>query len=108
MLVMIVCRLKMADELWETLRFRGLTPYAPSFVQCRVMSIEAVPLQAAALLAAGIPAWAIELTAGGRQETPAAPEGAEASRRPDFPKRPQLRRANMQAALDAARPENRA
>ena len=90
--VMIVCRLKMADELWEILRFRGLTPYAPSFVQCRVMSIEAVPLQAAALLAAGIPAWAIELTARGRQETPAAPGDA----------------ANMQAALDAARPENRA
>ncbi|CAE7654513.1 Dnmt3b [Symbiodinium sp. CCMP2592] len=97
----------MADELWDTLRLRGLAAFAPHFVQCRVVAVDAVPLHAAALIAAGIPAWAVELAARGREPTASMQPPAEERRRDDFPRPPRVTRASMQAAFEAARPENR-
>ena len=100
----------MADELWDTLRRRGLTPFAPIFVQCRVLAIAEIPLQAHTLIGAGIPAWAIELAAQGPTgggEHPPDVQDQQQTGRADLPRQPRLRKASMQAALEAARPENR-
>ena len=101
----------MAEELWATLRLRGLTQFAPTFVTCRVLAVPEIPLRADLLLGAGVPSWAIELAARGpeaNQERPASAATHEPTGRPDLPKAPSLRRASMQAALEAARPEHRA
>ncbi|CAE7501758.1 unnamed protein product [Symbiodinium sp. CCMP2456] len=45
----------MAAELWEALRSRGITPNAPTFVQCRVLSVQEVPLRSDVLIGAGEP-----------------------------------------------------
>ena len=95
----------MAAELGEALRSRGLSEYAPAFVRCHVFSVAEVPLRADVLLGAGVPQWAVELTARGIAiPTEAAPE--EEPRRGDFPRPPKTDRASMQLALEAARPEN--
>ena len=101
----------MAEELWDTLRLRGLTHFAPTFVTCRVLAVQEIPLRADLLLGAGVPSWAIELAARGpeaNQVRPASAGAPDAIGRPDLPKAPSLRRASMQAALEAARPEHRA
>ena len=95
----------MAAELWEALRVRGISRYAPTFVQCRVFSIQEVPLRAEALLGAGVPSWAVELTARGVESAITAPPEPE-PRRADFPRDPVVRKASMQAALEAAKPQN--
>ena len=97
----------MAEELWRTLRLRGLAPYAPDFVRCRVLAVTEIPLRADALLREGVPSWAIELASRGPQGTVDARPAREESRRADFPRQPTVGRASMQAAMEAARPENR-
>ena len=95
----------MASELWEALRSRGIAEFAPTFVRCQVFSIQEVSLRADALLGAGVPSWAIELTARG-SEAPAPTVLDQPGRRGDFPKSPTLQRANLQLALEAAKPSN--
>ena len=95
----------MAAELWEALRSRGRAQFAPAFVQCRVFSVQEVPLRADVLLGVGVPSWAIELTARG-SATPVQAVPEQERRREDFPKRPTLQRASMQLALEAAQPAN--
>ena len=101
----------MAEELWATLRLRGLTQFAPTFVTCRVLAVPEIPLRADLLFGAGVPSWAIELAARGPEPNTAGTAASwppERSGRPDLPRAPTIRRASMQAALEAARPEHRA
>ena len=95
----------MAAELWDALRSRGISQYAPVFVQCRVFSIQEVSLRADVLLGAGVPSWAIELTARG-SDAPVPVQENQARRRGDFPRTPTLQRASLQLALEAAKPAN--
>ena len=104
-------RLNVAEELWATLRLRGLTQFAPTFVTCRVLAVPEIPLRADLLFGAGVPSWAIELAARGPEPNTAGTAASwppERSGRPDLPRAPTIRRASMQAALEAARPEHRA
>ena len=57
------------------------------------------------LLGAGVPSWAIELTARGSEASVPIQEDQE-RRRGDFPRNPTLQRASLQLALEAARPAN--
>ena len=95
----------MAAELWEALRSRGLSEYAPAFVRCHVFSVAEVPLKADVLLGAGVLQWAVELTAKGIA-IPTEAVTEEEPRRGDFPRPPRTDKASMQLALEAARPEN--
>ena len=95
----------MAEELWQTLRDRGITPYAPAFVQCRVCTIRDIPLRTDMLLGSGMPAWVIGLASRGSGPLELDEPQAKAARH-DFPKAPRLQKASMQLALEAAKQEN--
>ncbi|OLP86253.1 DNA (cytosine-5)-methyltransferase 3A [Symbiodinium microadriaticum] len=97
--------------VWGAARFSAqyllsmvdVSPQDP--VLTRVFSIQEVPLRADSLVGAGVPSWAVELTARGvEHEVAALPEPEQ--RRADFPRDPVVRRASMQAALEAAKPQN--
>lgn len=57
------------DELWKALRAAGFEALAPLCVRHGIRSLSDLPLQADALLAAGVPQWQLEqLIANGSQQ----------------------------------------
>eukprot|EP00438_Fugacium_kawagutii_P028952 Skav210513 [mRNA] locus=scaffold3045:15362:17098:+ [translate_table: standard] len=91
------------EELWQALRDAGLETLAPQLLQHGVRCRADLQLRADDLLAAGIRKWQLELLLAGPQlaVTPSRPA------RRDLPQPYSGRRASLQAALAAGRPNER-
>ena len=95
-------------ELWDSLRRAGLEQLAPDLVRHGIVSLNQLVLRYDALHEAGMPHWQLEaiLASSG---TPAAGPGAtpDTTNRIDLPVRRMGKRACLQAALEAALPNQR-
>ena len=95
-------------ELWDSLRRAGLEELAPQLVRHGITSLNQLVLRAEELHSSGLLRWQLEailaaaasLTAGSEEATPP-------DHRPDLPSRQTGKRANLQAALEAATPNQR-
>lgn len=87
---------------WELLRKTKLQVLAPLFVRHGIRDVSEIPSKSSLLAAEGVEAWQLELLSpvGGKTEKP-LPD------RWDIPTVRSQKRASLQAALDAALPNNR-
>lgn len=97
------------NELWETLRKAGLQETAPLLVQHGIRSINQLALSYEPLAAAGLRRWQFEaILATSSQSAEASVEGSTGFQsRGDVPGIVVGKRANIQAALEAAAPNQR-
>lgn len=95
-------------ELWDSLRRAGLESLAPSLVRHGVTSVNQLVLRFDELHEAGLLRWQLEAVMASSKSTAAGlvDEGA-ACDRADLPVRAMGKRANLQAALEAALPNQR-
>ena len=96
------------EELWGALRGAGLEELAPTLIRHGVVSLNMLVVKHEALHSAGLRNWQIEaiMAAGGTPTAGSAASHTETSRG-DLPTRHMGKRANMQAALEAALPNHR-
>lgn len=95
-------------ELWDSLRRAGLEELAPQLVRHGITSLNQLVLQAEDLRSSGLLRWQIEaILAAAPSLTAGSEEGAPPDHRPDLPSRQTGKRANLQAALEAATPNQR-
>ena len=104
----LVPQMSSLADLWSALRKAGVESVAPLLVRNGTVSVNQVALHSEALLLAGVRQWQIEaiLAASEIDQVGRAPIG-EPSTRPDVPGSVLGKRANLQAALDAAAPNQR-
>eukprot|EP00435_Cladocopium_sp_Y103_P016304 s2457_g4.t1 len=96
------------EELWTVLRRAGLEETAPLLIRHGTTSVNQVLLNTDTLLAAGLPQWQLEvILAAGAETTAGSSEQPEEMSRDDLPVRRFGKRANLQAALEAAQPNQR-
>ena len=95
-------------ELWDSLRRAGLEELAPQLVRHGITSLNQLVLRADELHASGLLRWQIEAILAASTPPAAGPEeDRTADTRPDLPTRNVGKRANLQAALEAAQPNQR-
>ena len=95
-------------ELWDALRRAGLERLAPDLIRHGVINLNQLVLRYDTLHGAGMPHWQLETilaSSGNPAAGPATPQGD--SSRNDLPVRHMGKRANLQAALEAAMPNQR-
>jgi hypothetical protein len=104
----LAAQMNSLEELYHALRQAGSEPLAPVLVSHGVLSVNQITLRFGDLVAAGVPPWQLEATlAASSQRAEVAPEEAPQVGRVDLPTVVTQRRANLQAALMAAEPNNR-
>eukprot|EP00435_Cladocopium_sp_Y103_P022742 s257_g5.t1 len=96
------------EDLWSALRSSGLEVVAPTLIRNGVTSLNLVALKADTLHEAGLSKWQIEavLAAASQPNKDSVATPEDPSRR-DLPVRQPGKRANLQAALEAAQPNQR-
>ena len=95
-------------ELWDSLRRAGLEELAPQLIRHGVTSLNQLVLRADDLHASGLLRWQLEAILAAATPLAAGPEeGNAVGSRQDLPARGTGKRANLQAALEAAQPNQR-
>ena len=94
-------------ELWDALRSAGLEAIAPTLVRHGVTSIGDLILRFEELHTAGLLRWQMEAVLAASSQTAGSGTGEEQPKRRDLPQRIGGKRANLQAALEAALPNQR-
>ena len=96
------------EELWGALRGAGLEELAPTLIRNGVVSLNMLTLKHEELHSAGMTNWQIEaILAAGGSSTAGSESLSPTTNRVDLPVRNMGKRANMQAALEAAQPNQR-
>ena len=95
-------------EVWEALRGAGLEHLAPSLVRHGVVSLNQLVLRHDELHASGLTHWQLESILAAAHPPAAGPgDESQDGARVDLPVRQMGKRASIQAALEAARPNQR-
>jgi hypothetical protein len=95
-------------EVWEALRGAGLEHLAPSLVRHGVVSLNQLVLRYDELHASGLTHWQLESILAAAHPPAAGPgDESQDGARVDLPVRQMGKRASIQAALEAARPNQR-
>ena len=95
-------------EVWEALRGAGLEHLAPSLVRHGVVSLNQLALRYDELHASGLTHWQLESILAAAHPPAAGPgDESQDGARIDLPVRHMGKRASIQAALEAARPNQR-
>ena len=96
------------EELWGALRGAGLEELAPSLIRHGVVSLNILSSKYEELRSAGVHGWQIEaILASGGTPTAGSEVNPQNADRGDLPVRNMGKRASMQAALEAAQPNQR-
>ena len=95
------------EDLWSALRRAGQETLAPSLISNGVRSINQMALSFDVLVAAGVKRWQLEAVLASDENHRRGTDRERSPKRPDLPLPVQGRRANIQAAMDAAHPNNR-
>ena len=95
-------------ELWDALRRASLERLAPDLIRHGVVSINQLVLQYDTLHGAGVPHWQLEAILAASESPAAGPVTSPGqAHRDDLPVRNMGKRACLQAALEAALPNQR-
>ena len=95
-------------ELWDSLRRAGLEELAPQLVRHGITILNQLVLRAEDLHSAGLLRWQLEaILAASASLTAGSEEATQPDHRPDLPSRQTSKRANLEAALEAATPNQR-
>eukprot|EP00435_Cladocopium_sp_Y103_P032525 s1402_g8.t1 len=95
------------EDLWDTLRRAGVESAAPILIRHGVTSVSQVAANAETLLGSGLPQWQIEAILASCPTTVGSLEKSTDFTREDLPVRSFHKRASLQAALEAAQPNQR-
>ena len=95
------------EELWTALRRAGQETIAPTLVRNGVRSLNQLALSFDTLTAAGLKRWQLEAVLASVDGQSSQEATASSARRGDLPNPVQGKRANIQAAMEAAQPNNR-
>eukprot|EP00435_Cladocopium_sp_Y103_P044708 s2661_g12.t1 len=95
------------EDLWDVLRRAGVESVAPILIRHGVTSVNQVVVNAEVLLGAGVSQWQLEAILASCPTTAGSLGPSADSVREDLPVRCFNKRANLQAALEAAQPNQR-